>query len=630
MVLSLPENDAPSSDTADESTRSDRSMTRRPTSRGVKMDGSVVENTSSDRSEDPEVEVRLSWSGDSQKNNKNMHLITFKHDYYDKEESSTAGSIPFDERQDEAAPDMEGFPEAARDQKSFKDDKGKDSDDDDRVLGVPKKLCLALNIAVLFGIILAVLLSTRNRGGEETTSPGAAPSEEGGGPSTQPTNDVTELQSMMPSISPSTEGPSTIAPTLSRELQFASYLLSAEGGVEYYQSLNSTSPQHNAIEWLSNRDERLLPPSDSDQTQERYALAVFYYSAMGQQWDHNNNWLSGDSVCKWYGVFCDNDDQHVDDGDRHVVILELSSNRVGGSFPIELERLTMLSSLNLGFNLYGQKFPTELGTLTSLQYLSLYFNDFTGTIPTEIGHLSELTALDVSFNSLTGTIPTEIGALSLLTDLSLGFNSFSGSIPSEIGMLSSLPLLSLDYNSFTGTLPSEIGQLTELDIVNIIGNSFTGSLPSEIGLLKNLTELSISSNSFSGSIPSELGQLTELLWLDASSNQMDGRIPSHFGNMKKLLQLQLADNDFRRRLPSAIGLMTSLTALDLSENAFTGSVPIELDNLVNLQRIFLQGNGFVTGLDGLFCNLTDLIVFQSDCGGANPEITCPCCTICSE
>jgi uncharacterized protein involved in tellurium resistance len=34
----------------------------------------------------------------------------------------------------------------------------------------------------------------------------------------------------------------------------------------------------------------------------RYALVVLYYSTNGDEWDSNGNWLSGSSVCDWYGV----------------------------------------------------------------------------------------------------------------------------------------------------------------------------------------------------------------------------------------------------------------------------------------------------------------------------------------
>ena len=57
--------------------------------------------------------------------------------------------------------------------------------------------------------------------------------------------------------------------------------------------------------------------SDNDTThpEQRYALAVMYYSTGGSSMDEGNvvastwknetGWLTGDSECTWYGITCD-------------------------------------------------------------------------------------------------------------------------------------------------------------------------------------------------------------------------------------------------------------------------------------------------------------------------------------
>ena len=49
-------------------------------------------------------------------------------------------------------------------------------------------------------------------------------------------------------------------------------------------------------------------------------------------------------------------------------------------------------------------------------HLDLYSNQLTGTIPVELGNLSNLQYLQLYSNQLTGTIPVELGNLSNLYD----------------------------------------------------------------------------------------------------------------------------------------------------------------------------------------------------------------------
>ncbi len=43
----------------------------------------------------------------------------------------------------------------------------------------------------------------------------------------------------------------------------------------------------------------------------RYALAVFYYSTGGDEWDNNSGWLGSENECtSWFGVVCD-DSNHM-------------------------------------------------------------------------------------------------------------------------------------------------------------------------------------------------------------------------------------------------------------------------------------------------------------------------------
>lgn len=67
------------------------------------------------------------------------------------------------------------------------------------------------------------------------------------------------------------------------------------------------SDQETAMIWMISRD-----PSDwSQQTDaqliERYIIVLIYFATEGDLWDTNFEWLSGLTVCDWYGVVCNVD-----------------------------------------------------------------------------------------------------------------------------------------------------------------------------------------------------------------------------------------------------------------------------------------------------------------------------------
>jgi hypothetical protein len=78
--------------------------------------------------------------------------------------------------------------------------------------------------------------------------------------------------------------------------------------------------------------------------------------------------------------------------------------------------------------------PTSLGT-AELHVLDLATNRISGTLPTEIGRLTHLKKLLLHDNLMSGTLPSELGQLTALTHLYVQGNLFSGSLPSELGLL---------------------------------------------------------------------------------------------------------------------------------------------------------------------------------------------------
>jgi hypothetical protein len=70
-------------------------------------------------------------------------------------------------------------------------------------------------------------------------------------------------------------------------------------------------PLHvDAKSWLCDTDTWVPPTNDFDPDRlwnERYAMAVLYYSTIGNGWYDDDGWLSSTSVCDWYMNYPDYD-----------------------------------------------------------------------------------------------------------------------------------------------------------------------------------------------------------------------------------------------------------------------------------------------------------------------------------
>ncbi|KAJ9705702.1 hypothetical protein PVL29_003670 [Vitis rotundifolia] len=101
---------------------------------------------------------------------------------------------------------------------------------------------------------------------------------------------------------------------------------------------------------------------------------------------------------------------------QYVRMIDLSSNNLSGSIPI------------------------EISSLFGLRFLNLSRNHLMGRIPEKIGVMASLESLDLSRNHLSGEIPQSMSNLTFLDDLDLSFNNFSGRIPSSTQLQSFDPL----------------------------------------------------------------------------------------------------------------------------------------------------------------------------------------------
>jgi Leucine-rich repeat (LRR) protein len=180
------------------------------------------------------------------------------------------------------------------------------------------------------------------------------------------------------------------------------------------------------------------------------ALVILYDSTDGPNWTDNTGWNDSQTVCEWYGVFCDG---------GNVSELYLSQNGLSGSISSELSELSQLTVLDLSYNMLNGSIPANLGDLSNLQSLALNYNMLNGSIPASLGNLSNLQLLALNYNRLEGVIPSEFENLSQLVALDLSVNSLNDSIPSQLGSLSNLGTLYLSDNELCGEIPVTLQNL---------------------------------------------------------------------------------------------------------------------------------------------------------------------------
>jgi hypothetical protein len=102
---------------------------------------------------------------------------------------------------------------------------------------------------------------------------------------------------------------------------------------------DANSPQAKALAWLEN-DPQYHDYRRVYRLNQRYALAVFYYSMNGDSWENRTGWLSDDNECTWYME--DDGDDHCG-ADSRLTLLDLFDNDLEGSIPTEVELLTDLT-----------------------------------------------------------------------------------------------------------------------------------------------------------------------------------------------------------------------------------------------------------------------------------------------
>jgi len=432
-----------------------------------------------------------------------------------------------------------------------------------------------------------------------------------------------------------------------------------------------SSPQTKAMNWIID-DDPIQMNGCSRELLERYSTVVIYFSLGGDLWYSKSKWLSGESICIWEGVTCDdsgkvnslnlgmNNLQGFIESEiselRELKELRMFSNNIEGSIPDSFKELTKLEIVDFYDNKLNGTIPDALYQVRSLKSLHLANNFFSGTISSDIGELNNLTELMLSVNDLSGTIPDEIGLLSNLEYLILYSNKLKGSIPSSISLLKKLNWIDLSTNFIGGEIPNEFYELISLVNAYLSENNFLGTISSNIGSLTNLKQLFLSSNSLTGEIPNEISNLLLLETLLLNDNQLEGMIP--YQSMSSLRKLQFLDVSTNRLKGAPFSEnvftknLTKLKYVYLSNNTFTGTISSIVTDLVNLRHLWINNNSFsgdfpsvqprnwpyleelllhkndiVGSIPNTICALPSLETLGADCSYP-PEVICECCTFC--
>ena len=348
-------------------------------------------------------------------------------------------------------------------------------------------------------------------------------------------------------------------------------------------------------------------------TGDSLALVDLYISTAGDQWHHNDNWLSG-PVAGWYGITVRN---------GRVQVITLFDNNLTGEFPSTLADLDDLRELWVHFNNLNGDIPAGWDAMALLEVLYINDNQLTGPVPAEWGNFAHMREFYSNNNLFTGSIPPELANMHDTELFNLSGNQLTGEIPPELGNLTKVRRMCLNDNRLTGTIPPELGNLTQIRNLLLYNNQLTGPIPPEIGNLQFITQFTANNNQLSGPIPPQIGSMMALQALNLTGNMLSGPIPAELGGMPQLRTLNLNNNNLSGSIPASLGYLKTLQFMTLAGNHLTGAIPHELGNLTSLRVLDLADNaldGTVPGTIGTAAGLRQIILAGNELSGPFPTL----------
>lgn len=262
----------------------------------------------------------------------------------------------------------------------------------------------------------------------------------------------------------------------------------------------------------------------------RNALASFFNSLNGNDWNENDGWCTDRPLFEWHGITASNVTSKAFFGENGYAYfgtddkwaIELSANNMRGTIPDEfwkaadcfsIIRITdeyipeaqvpdyfwngNLETLDLSMSFINVPLGPQIAGASNLVSLSLQSCNVACPFPSEITRLSSLKELNLRECHLYGTLPESLGNMRDLQVFLLDHNmDLGGKLPQSFYYLSSLRIFDISSTAIGGRLTSDIARLSNLEYFNIDGCEFTGTIPEEFGTLKKLSVYEFNGNYF--------------------------------------------------------------------------------------------------------------------------------------
>jgi hypothetical protein len=124
-------------------------------------------------------------------------------------------------------------------------------------------------------------------------------------------------------------------------------LLFNEGTISEMYGVDSCEPQNQCMVWLANYEQRGITGEEaqmafSDRPEllvQDYILCMMYLTLGGEEWDRNYEWVRDTDACNWYGLSCSLLSR--------IAIIDLASNGLNGSLPLELGLMPFLGEFHI-------------------------------------------------------------------------------------------------------------------------------------------------------------------------------------------------------------------------------------------------------------------------------------------
>lgn len=268
-----------------------------------------------------------------------------------------------------------------------------------------------------------------------------------------------------------------------------------------------TTAAYQANVWLM--QDTNLRTYPKERQRQRHDLATLYFATGGDNWTHNDNWLSTEvHECLWFSkeqdVSSNGQQRSICDDEGNYRILNLTANNLKGSSLSEGFWLPKIKIVDLSNNQIGGA-PPPAGVNTEMEEFILSNNLFQGlTISGSRGFGAwNIRVIKMDGNKVSGSATTDfINYLPKLEVLNLTGNLYDHQVPSEVGLCPKLSYLGIGNARFRGTLPTELGLVTSLKELDASGSSMIyGTIPTELAQLPNLDRLDVRGTELSGVFP---------------------------------------------------------------------------------------------------------------------------------